>query len=58
MGRRPSFNKRLNRTVLVERCFKCRRRSLESTISYSFYAKLNPWLLAGDALSIDLKDET
>ena len=37
-------------------CFKCRRRSLDSTISYSFYAKLNPWLLAGDALSIDLKD--
>ena len=56
MGPRPAFNKRLNRTVFVERFFKCRRRSLESTISYSFYAKLNPWLLAGDALSIDLKD--
>ena len=57
MGPRPLM-KSLSRTVFVERCFKCRRRGLDSTISYSFYAKLNPWLLAGNAFSIDLKDLT
>ena len=43
-------------SVFVERCFKCSRRSLDRTILYSFYARENLWLLAGDALTVDLKD--
>lgn len=32
------------------------QRSVDSTILYGFYERLNLWLLAGDALTIDFKD--
>ena len=64
MGLRPAFNEKSKpfefiHSVFVERCFlcfECRTRSLDSTILYSVYERLNLWLLAGDALTIDLKD--
>ena len=61
MGLRPAFNEKSKpfefiQSVFVERCFKCRTRSLDSTILYGFYERLNLWLLAGDALTIDFKD--
>ena len=61
MELRPAFNKKSKpfefiHSVFVERCFKLRTRSLDSTILYGFYERLNPWLLAGDALTMDLKD--
>ena len=59
MGLGPAFNEKSKpfiHSVFVERCFKCRTRSLDSTILYGFYERLNLWLLAGDALTIDLKD--
>ena len=61
MGRRPALNEKSNpfefiHSVSVEPCFKCVTRSLDSTILYGFYERLNLWLLAGDALTIDLKD--
>ena len=61
MGLRPAFNEKsipfvFMHSVFVERCFKWRTRSLDCTILYRFYKRLNLWLLAGDALTIDLKD--
>ena len=61
MGLRPAFNEKSKpfefmHSVFVERSFKCRTRSLDSTILYGFYERFNLWLLAGDALTIDLKD--
>ena len=61
MGLRNALNEKskpfeLIHSVFVERCFKCRTRSLDSIILYVFYERLNLWLLVGDALTIDLKD--
>lgn len=45
MGLRPAFNEKSKpfefiHSVFVERCFKCRTRSLDSTILYGFYERL------------------
>lgn len=62
MGPGPAFNEKSKpfnfiHFVFVERCFKCQTRSLDSTI-YIVFTQNQIWLLARDALTIDLKDWT